>query len=98
MPLHSVFPAVPAFDREAEAGAADFEVGPVGGAFGVEDVEHAGAVGDEFPAAVGLFADQAVAGAGVAVAVGAALGDDGFGQAVAVEVADVFDDAGRGAG
>ena len=98
MPMQRVLPAIPAFDWEAETGAADFDVGPVGGAPGVEDVEHAGAAGDQFPAAVGLFADQAVAGAGVAVAESAALGDDGFGQAVAVEVADVFDGAGRVAG
>ena len=84
MPLQGIFPAVPAFDGEAEAGAADFEVGPVVGAFGVQDIEHACAAGDQLPAAIGLFADQAVAGAGVAVAEGAALCDDGFGQAVAV--------------
>lgn len=93
MPVQGVLPAVPAFDREAEAGAADFEVGPVAGALGVEDGEHAGTVGDEFPAALGLFADQAVADTGIAVAVTAAFGDDDFGQAVAVEVADFLDGA-----
>lgn len=97
MPLQRIFPAVPAFDGEAEAGAADFEVWPVAGAFGVENVEHACAAGDQLPAAIGLFADQAVAGARVAVAVGAAFADDGFGQAVAIEVADIFDGA-RGVG
>lgn len=32
MPMQRVFPAISAFDREAEAGAADFDVVPVGGA------------------------------------------------------------------
>lgn len=68
MPLHDIFLAVPAFDRKAEARAADLDVRPAAGPLGTQEINDAGAVSEQLPAAVGLFADEAVAGAGVAMA------------------------------
>src|SRR6187549_3183122 len=96
--MQLIFAAVPALDREAEARPADLEVGPSTRAFRLQRVRDARAAGDQLPGAIGLLADQRVARALHAVTKSAAFGDDRFRMAVAVEVGDLLDRAGRVAG
>ena len=76
MPLQHIFVTVPALNRKAEAWSADLNVWPAANTLDGQDREDARAAGDEFPTTVRLFADEAVAGTGISVAIGAAFGDD----------------------
>src|SRR4029453_14738628 len=93
MALQDISLAVPALDREAEAGAADLAVGPPAGALGGEEADDAGAAGQELPPPVPLLGDQPVALAGVAVAVGPALDQHRRGRAVAIHLPNRLDRA-----
>src|SRR6185503_3324416 len=91
MPLQHIFLAVPALDRKAEARSADLNVRPAADSLGSEESKNPRAFGNGLPTAVSLFAEEAIAGASVSVARGAALGEDNFGEAVTIDVAHVLD-------
>src|SRR5690242_1951168 len=90
-PLVHIVPPVPPHDREAEAGAADRQVGIAAGAFGLQRLGDAGAGRQLAPAAVRLLAEHRIAGLLRAIAESAAFADDRFGPAVAVQVAIELD-------
>src|SRR5258706_7183800 len=98
MPLQYIFLAVPALNRKAETRSTDLNVGPAANSLGGQKTEDAGTVGDELPTAVSLFADEAVADAGIAMARGAAFGDDRLGAAIPIDVAHFLDRSRRVAG
>ena len=91
MPLQHIFLAVPALNRKAEARATDLNVRPATDSLSGEESEDSRAIGNELPTAVSLFADEAVARAGISVARGAAFGEDNLGEAVTIEVAHFLD-------
>ena len=93
MPLQHIFLAVPTLNRKAEARPADLNVRPATDSLSGEESEDARAIGNALPTAISLFADEAVARAGISVARGAAFGEDDFGEAVAIEVAHFLDRA-----
>lgn len=88
---------VPAQNGKAKARAANLQVWPIVNAPTGEKDGDAGAAGHEFPGAIGLFADQTVALASHAVALCSTLRDDGFGEAIAIEVSNLAE-ASFGAG
>jgi hypothetical protein len=87
MSLQHIFAAVPALNRKAETRSADLDVRPAASPLGVQEVGDAGTAADKLPTAIGLFADQAVAGTCISVAIGTAFGDDRLRAAVTIEVA-----------
>jgi hypothetical protein len=96
--MKTVLGTVPSRDGEAEARSADLDVLPATDSFGLKRSEHARAAGDQLPAAAVLLADERIGSARIPVAERAALGDDRFGQVIAVEVDDLLDRARRVAG
>ncbi len=91
LPLQHVFATVPALHGKTEARSADLKVRPAVNALGRQNREHARALGEELPTAVRLFADEAVTGSRISVAIGAAFGDDGLWLAIPIEVPDILD-------
>ena len=95
MPLQHIFLAVPALNRKAESRSTDLNVRPAANSLGGQKTEDAGAVSDELPTAVSLFADKAVADAGISMAKSAAFGDDCLWSTVTIDVAHFLDRPGR---
>jgi len=76
MPLQHIFSAVPLYNRKAETWSTDLDVWPSPSPFGGQEVGDAGTIADKLPTSIDLFADQAVAGTCISVAIGAALNKD----------------------
>jgi hypothetical protein len=89
--LHPIFVSVPALHRKAEARSPDLNVRPAANPLAGQDSDDARAFGDEPPIAVRLFADEAIAEAGISVAIGATFADDSLWLAITIEVAHLLD-------
>src|SRR3546814_776629 len=94
IPVLDVFVAVPANDRKAEAGAADFDVGPSRGTLGIEKPGNPDALVHYAPASIPIARDECISITGHPEAICSAFGNNCIRLSVAVEVAAIRDTAG----